>query len=104
VLLRESIYFFFAAQADSARRRLRKLFRDGRVSLAIGLVVLAGAIALAQLVNGPGGGVGEVLHESLLTPSCSTGWPRCRCGSATRPLSRRGPTPSVGGVTGRQPP
>ena len=47
-LLRESIHFFFAGQADSARRRLRKLFRDGRVSLAIGLVVLAGTIALAS--------------------------------------------------------
>jgi hypothetical protein len=65
-LLRESIHFFFAGQADSARRRLRKLFRDGRVSLAIGLVVLAGTIALAQLVSGQGGGVGDILHESLL--------------------------------------
>jgi hypothetical protein len=65
-LLRESIHFFFAAQADSARRRLRKLFRDGRVSLAIGLVVLAGTIALAQLVSDRGGGLGQVLHESLL--------------------------------------
>jgi hypothetical protein len=65
-LLRESIHSFFAGEADSARRRLRKLFRDGRVSLAIGLVALAGAIALAQLVSGRGGGLDEVLHESLL--------------------------------------
>jgi hypothetical protein len=65
-LLRESIHFFFAAEAASARRRLRKLFRDGRVSLAIGLVVLAGTIALAQLVSGLGGGVSGILHESLL--------------------------------------
>ena len=65
-LLRESIHFFFAGQADSTRRRLRKLFRDGRVSLAIGLVVLAGTIALAELVTGRGGGVGEILRESLL--------------------------------------
>jgi hypothetical protein len=65
-LLRESVHSFFAGEADSARRRLRKLFRDGRVSLAIGLLVLAGTIALAQLVRGEGGGVGQVLHESLL--------------------------------------
>ena len=37
------------------------------MSLAIGLVVLAGCIALAELVSGWGGGVGEILHESLLT-------------------------------------
>lgn len=65
-LLREAIHGYFAGQADSARRRLRKLFRDGRVSLAIGLVALAGAIALAELVSGRAGGAGEVLHESLL--------------------------------------
>jgi hypothetical protein len=65
-LLRESIHFFFAGEAASVRRRLRKLFRDGRISLAIGLVVLAGTIALAQLVSGLGGGASGILHESLL--------------------------------------
>jgi hypothetical protein len=64
--LREAIHGFFAGRADSARRRLRQLFRVGRVSLAIGLMVLAAGISLAQLVNGRAGGVGEVLHESLL--------------------------------------
>jgi len=67
-LLREAIHQFFAARAEEARRRLRHLFHLGRVSLAIGLAVLAACIGLAQLVvRWTGGtGVGQVLHESLL--------------------------------------
>ena len=67
-LLREAIHQFFAARAEEARRRLRHLFHLGRVSLAIGLAVLAACIGVAQLVvRWTGGtGVGQVLHESLL--------------------------------------
>jgi hypothetical protein len=65
-LLREAVHGFFAARAESSRRRLRQLFREGRVSLAIGLLVLGGGIALAQAVEGPARGLRAVLHESLL--------------------------------------
>ena len=66
-LLREAVHGFFAERAQVSRRQLRQLFRLGRISLAIGLAVLAGSIALAQLAVGwAPGAVGQVLHESLL--------------------------------------
>ncbi len=68
VLLRESIHYFFAGRAQATRQRLRQLFRVGRISLAIGLCVLAAAIGLADLISeGTGGsGLGYVLSESLV--------------------------------------
>jgi hypothetical protein len=47
-LLREAVREFFERRAAARRRDLRQLFRNGRFSLLIGLVFLAGAIALAQ--------------------------------------------------------
>lgn len=53
--------------APPYRQRLRELFRVGRTSLAIGLLALAGAIALgdffATLMKGSR--IGEILRESL---------------------------------------
>lgn len=67
-LLEGAIHQFFAAESESARRRLRRLFHRGRISLVIGLAVLAGCIGLAQLIlkSGGDGGLGQVVHESLL--------------------------------------
>jgi hypothetical protein len=66
-VLRDAIHEFFRHRAETYRRRLRELFRLGRTSLSIGVVVLAGAIALgdflAKLMKG--NGVGEILRESL---------------------------------------
>ena len=65
-LLRDAIHQFFSGRAQSSRRRLRRLFHRGRISLAIGLVVLAVFTGLAQLVAArASGGFGQVLHESL---------------------------------------
>src|SRR5438045_7635292 len=65
-VLREAIHEFFRHRAESYRRRLRELFRLGRTSLIIGLVVLATAIAfgdfLANLMKGSR--LGELLGES----------------------------------------
>jgi hypothetical protein len=66
-LLGDAVHQFFAAEAEASRRRLRRLFQRGRISLAIGLAVLAGCIGVAQLIlEGTGGGLSGVLHESLL--------------------------------------
>jgi hypothetical protein len=67
-LLREAVHGFFAGRAAEGRRRLRRLFHLGRVSLVIGLSVLAVCVGLAQLVVKLTGGsaLAEVLHESLL--------------------------------------
>ncbi len=47
-LLRDAVHEYFERRAALRRRDLRQLFRTGRLSLLIGLVFLAGAIALAQ--------------------------------------------------------
>jgi hypothetical protein len=67
-LLEEAIHQFFAAEAQASRRRLRRLFHRGRVSLVIGLAVLAGCIGMAQLIlrRAGGSGLGQIVHESLL--------------------------------------
>ena len=44
-VLRDAIHEFFRHRAETYRQRLRELFRVGRTSLAIGLVVLAAAVA-----------------------------------------------------------
>lgn len=66
-LLRDAVHRFFAERARSSRRRLRRLFHTGRISLAIGLVVLAAFTLVGQVISGatPGGGVGEIVRESL---------------------------------------
>jgi hypothetical protein len=67
-LLGDAIHQFFASEAEASRRRLRQLFRRGRISLIIGLAVLAGCIGIAELIlrwEGDGG-LGLIAHESLL--------------------------------------
>lgn len=44
----------FAYRATCARRELRDLFRVGRISLAIGLVVMAMCIVIVQLIEASG--------------------------------------------------
>ena len=67
-VLHEAVHQFFARRAAESRRRLRRLFHRGRISLAIGLTVLAACIALAQLVVSRAGGraIGQLAQESLL--------------------------------------
>jgi hypothetical protein len=52
VMLREAVHEHFERQAAGKRRDLSRLFRTGRISLAIGLAFLAGAIALANWLGG----------------------------------------------------
>lgn len=49
-MLRDAVHGYFRERAKAERRRLRKLFRTGRISLVIGLAFLAGAIALGEFV------------------------------------------------------
>jgi hypothetical protein len=67
-VVRDAIHEFFAQRAIAARRRLRRLFRVGRVSMTIGLVVLTLSIIAAQFVYRRTGGAGlsGIFHESLL--------------------------------------
>ena len=67
-ILRDAIHRFFAQRAEASRRELRHLFHLGRISLMIGLAVLATCFGLAQLIVEwiGGSGLGQVLRESLL--------------------------------------
>jgi hypothetical protein len=66
-LLGQAIQQYFKARADGARRRLRDLFRRGRISLAIALVFLAASMTLSDLVgNGGDGGFAPILREGFL--------------------------------------
>jgi hypothetical protein len=68
VVVRDAVHRFFAHRATATRARLRRLFRFGRISLAIGLAVLTALIAAAQFIGRRTGtgGLAQVLHESLL--------------------------------------
>jgi hypothetical protein len=66
--LRDGIHAFFRARAVATRRRLRELFRRGRMSLAIALGVLAASILLVDLLGtflteNP---LAQILREGLL--------------------------------------
>lgn len=66
-VLRDAIHEFFRHRGEMYRQRLRELFRLGRTSLVIGVVVLAGAIALGDFLATlmKGSRIGEILRESL---------------------------------------
>jgi hypothetical protein len=67
-LLRQAIHAYFAGRAAAARRRLRDLFRRGRISLAIGLAFLAASIVAGDLLASrvAGSPLAGMLSESLL--------------------------------------
>lgn len=66
-LLREAIHGFFANRGQAARRRLRHLFQNGRISLVIGLTALAVLTGAAQMLTpmAAAGGFGRLLQDSL---------------------------------------
>lgn len=67
-VLRDAVHESFARRALNARRRLRELFRNGRISLAIAIAFLAACLALGDLVatRMGGGHFAEILKEGLL--------------------------------------
>ncbi len=67
-LLGDAIRQFFSGRSTAARRRLKLLFRSGRISLAIGLAFLAAAFGASQLIGRwmQGNAFGELLRESVL--------------------------------------
>lgn len=67
-LVQDAVRDYFAARAEATRKRLRQLFRTGRISLAIGLAVVALSIIVGDLVQTMlrEGQWGSVIRESLL--------------------------------------
>jgi hypothetical protein len=66
--LRQAVREYFAQNASHARARLRRLLREGRWSLLIGLLFLGIAIVLGDLLIDLAGrwDYGEILGHSLL--------------------------------------
>jgi len=66
-VLREALHRFLGAQSAVSQRRLKELFRRGRISLLIGLTFLGAAIGASELIEAwlhPSGFI-TVLRESL---------------------------------------
>jgi hypothetical protein len=68
VALRDAIHEYFAQRVLAAKRRLRELFRRGRISLVIALAFLTASIAIGDaLANYLGERrLGEVIREGFL--------------------------------------
>src|SRR5688500_18507334 len=66
--LREAIHEYFGQRVVASRRRLRELFRRGRISLVIALAFLTASIAVGDAVAGylGDGRLGEVIREGFL--------------------------------------
>ena len=66
--LREAIHEYFGQRVFASRRKLRELFRRGRISLAIALAFLTASIAVGDVVAGYLGEsrLGGVIREGFL--------------------------------------
>jgi hypothetical protein len=66
--LRELIHEYFGQRVVASTRKLRELFRHGRISLAIALAFLTASIAVGDAVAGylGDGRFGEVIREGFL--------------------------------------
>ena len=67
-LLYDAVHSYFRQRAEATRRKLRQLFRVGRISLAIGLAFLAGAIVLGEFIAGLVGktSYGGIIEETFV--------------------------------------
>jgi hypothetical protein len=67
-VLRDAIHEHFARRAINSRRRLKDLFRRGRISLAIAIVFLTSCLLLGDVVarRMVGSRFGDILREGLL--------------------------------------
>jgi hypothetical protein len=67
---------YFGYRAEAVARDLNELFRVGRMSLAIGIVVLAVCVIFARLAGAMagGGGLGRFIEESLIILGWVANW------------------------------
>ena len=67
-IVRSAVRDHFAREATETRQRLRQLFRVGRISLMIGLAVVAASVIVGDLIEKMMEGYrsGSIIRESLL--------------------------------------
>ena len=67
-LLQTAVRDHFSRRAAETRRKLRLLFRNGRVAMVIGLAVVAGSVLIGDLIESmlSERRIGSIIRESLL--------------------------------------
>ena len=67
-MLRAAVHEYFGKRAQSARRRLKRLFAQGRINLLISLAVLGLMLALGSLLGGMASKAwrGDLIEQSLV--------------------------------------
>jgi hypothetical protein len=67
-IVRGAVRDHFAREVTETRQRLRQLFRIGRISLVIGLAVVAGSVIVGDVLEKmlEGNRFGSIIRESLL--------------------------------------
>jgi hypothetical protein len=73
--LSQALHRYFAYRADTMTGELKELFRIGRYSLLIGIIVLAACLTLGHLLTGYfTTGVGQYLNEGLIILGWVANW------------------------------
>ena len=73
--VKSAVHHYFAYRRWAMDRRIRALFREGRLALAIGLAFLIGCLTLSRIVVGLDLGiVGRILSEGLFICSWVAMW------------------------------
>ena len=74
--LRDAVHRFFARRADGARRELAELFKQGRVSLVIGLLFMGFTNVIGQVIGADtdSAGVSVFVRESLIIAGWVAMW------------------------------
>ena len=74
-LLERAIHNYFAYQQRQSQRRLRMLFRDGRIALSVGITFLFACILIRQLAYSLGSGAAsEIIAEGMLIAGWVAMW------------------------------
>jgi hypothetical protein len=74
-VLERAIHNYFAYQQQQSQRRLRLLFRDGRIALSIGVTFLFVCISIRQLAYSLGSGAAsEIIAEGMLIAGWVAMW------------------------------
>jgi hypothetical protein len=73
-MLPQALGRYFSYRAEALRRDLGELFRIGRLSLAVGLVVLVLCVSGARIAAQRGGQFGDLLREGLIILGWVANW------------------------------
>jgi len=73
-VINEAIHHYFAYRGELNQLEFRRLMRQGRISLAIGLAFLCACLAISHFILPGHLGRGEFLRESLTIPGWVAMW------------------------------